>query len=308
MAVAVRGDIHDQADMEAGPAETNGLGVFRDFAAEVLVGGVIDIPDSIKGAGAYTATAALTEIRVDMRFTVFIIINRVAAAFFSTAAAATTDGLIDGRHSFIMLVHFTGTAAAAHTDVFAGSAKTSALMPFEMRKGNQDICIHNGPADERGLTVLTVGYRDFHIILTAQAVSNDNMAAGGNRVETVELCVGQMIHRILAAAGIKGVAVREEGNTAELLDQIGNGFDIVRTEIGAVTQLPEVHLDGDKLSAEIYFSYACGAAQVLQFGALRNAQTGSEIREEYFGLFHDFLLAIKIRMIKTSIPNRNPNS
>ena len=87
-----------------------------------------------------------------------------------------------------MLLHFSGTASAAHTDVFDGTAETGGLMTFEMGQADKDVGVHNRVSNEGRLAVLSVYDRNFHLVGSAKTVTDDDLAAGGDRVEAVEVC------------------------------------------------------------------------------------------------------------------------
>jgi len=73
VAVAVRGHIHDQADMEGRTSVADCVRVFRDLAAEDLICQAIDIGNCVKCTAADAAPAALADIGIDIRFAVFSI-------------------------------------------------------------------------------------------------------------------------------------------------------------------------------------------------------------------------------------------
>ena len=68
VAVAVGGDVHNQADMEAGFPGTDSGGIFRHLPPEHVGGGAVGCVDGVKGAGADAPAAALAEILMDDGF------------------------------------------------------------------------------------------------------------------------------------------------------------------------------------------------------------------------------------------------
>ena len=56
-----------------------------------------------------------------------------------------------------------------------------------------------------------------------------------------------MVKRVLSAADIERIAIREEGLAAELLDQIDHGAGVVRAQICQIARLTEVQLNRDIL-------------------------------------------------------------
>ena len=87
-----------------------------------------------------------------------------------------------------MLLHFSGTASAAHTDVFDGTTETGGFMTFEMGQADKDVGVHNRVSDEGRLAVLSVYDRNFHLVGSSKTVTDDDLTAGGDRVEAIEVC------------------------------------------------------------------------------------------------------------------------
>ena len=87
-----------------------------------------------------------------------------------------------------MLLHFSGTASATHTDVFDGTTETGGFMTFEMGQADKDVGVHNRVADEGRLAVFSVYDRNLHLVSSAKTVTDDDLTAGGNRVEAIEVC------------------------------------------------------------------------------------------------------------------------
>ena len=66
-----------------------------------------------------------------------------------------------------------------------------------------------------------------------------------------------MLQRIFAAAGIKGVAIRQKRNATLCLTQICHCLCIVRTQKCQISKLAEVHFYRDKLAVHINVFDAC---------------------------------------------------
>ena len=60
-----------------------------------------------------------------------------------------------------------------------------------------------------------------------------------------------MLERVLAAAHVERVAVREEGLAAQLLDHVGHDPGVVGAQETQVAELAEVDLDGNELVLEV---------------------------------------------------------
>ena len=142
VAVAVGRDVHDEADVEAGPPVADGQRVLRHLAAEHLICRIRDIMDRIKGACTYAAPTAFTKIGIDICFMMFHVSDGIASAFFGTTSATPADILFHNGKPVIMLLHLSCTAASAHSDVFDCASETSTFMALEMGQRDQDICIH----------------------------------------------------------------------------------------------------------------------------------------------------------------------
>ena len=132
VAVTVRGYIHDQADMEAGASAADRVGVFRDPAAEDLVGGVVDIGNGMEGACPDAPSASLTDIGINICLVVLTVRDSSTAAFADAAAAASAQIPIHLRRPIVVLMHLARAASSTHTDILERSAKTGTFMPFEM--------------------------------------------------------------------------------------------------------------------------------------------------------------------------------
>ncbi len=187
-----------------------------------------------------------------------------------------------------MLLHLARTASAAHADVLDGSAKPGLLMPLEMRERDKDVRIHDGVPDKRRLAVLSVMHRHLNVVGPAEPVPNQNLASSRRRIEAVQVCAVQMLQRMLAAARIKRVAVRQEWKSALLLHDIRHSLRIIGPQIGEVSKLAKMHLDCHKLAVHIDRSDPGHPDELLQLLCQRNIQLRPEIREIYLRFFLRF--------------------
>ena len=291
--VAVRRDVHDHIDVENRLSGSNRRGILRHFATEDFGYAVESRIDRIEGAGADTPAAALAEALVDDGFA-RIIGNRIGAAFLRAFAAAAAEVRIDHGFSLIMLLHFSGPAAAAHAQVLDGAAETGELVALEMAEDNNDIRIVQRPADIGFPAEFAIRHRDRDIVRSLQAVRNDVMTSGRHIVEAVDIRIQQMIHRVFPGTGIERVTVREEGLSAVFLDQVGNGFYIIGPQVREIPELAEMQLDGHKLPFKVDFVHSGQFAKVLEFYALAYIQPRTEISKIHFCLFHFLFLRILI--------------
>ena len=87
--VAVRRDVRDQADVEAGSAVTDCLGVFGDPPVQELVRIPAVVFDRVEGTCTDAASAALAEFRIDEGFP-GVIGDCVGSALPGTSSAASS--------------------------------------------------------------------------------------------------------------------------------------------------------------------------------------------------------------------------
>ena len=142
------------------------------------------IADGIEGAGTYAAAAALTLLGIDPGLLI-LIADGIGTAFLGTTLAALTFLFIYVGLAAVMLLHFSGTASAAHTYILNGTAETCHLMALEMIKGNEDVCIHNGTSYICFLAILRIGNIYDDVVSSPQTVGYNDLAAGGHGIKAV---------------------------------------------------------------------------------------------------------------------------
>ncbi len=280
VAVAVRGDVRDQRNMEAGTPVADGLGIFRNLAAEDFIGVGIAVGDGVEGTGADAAAAPLADVGIDEGLVV-VVADGIGAALLCAAAAAAATLLVDRRLAAVVLVHLAGSGAAAHADVLEGTAEAGGLVPLEVRQGNENIRIHDGTADVGLGAIFAVPDRNRYIIGALQTVTDDHLTSGGDGIKAVDIGAVQMLRGIPAAAGVERIAVGEEGDALLLLDKVDHGLRILRTQIGNVAKLTEMHFDGDKAPVHVDAADAGAATEPLELLRERCADVCSKIREKY---------------------------
>ena len=278
MTVAVGGNIHGQIDMEAGTVLAHGLGVFCHLAVQLVAGIPFIVADGVEGAGADAAAAALADILVDMGLVVFIG-DGIGAAFLGAAAAAPAQRFIHDAFPGRMLFHFTGPAAAAHTDILQRAAEPRHFMSFKMGQTDKHVRIHDSASDFRFFHVHAVLNRNLCFVRAPQTVCNNDLAAGCSGIETVQVRAVHMLRRMPAAAWIEGIAVCQEGDPALFLHQIGNHLRVLGTQERHVAQFAEMHFDSDKLAFHIDLLNACHKAEGFQLLQQAYAHLYPEIRK-----------------------------
>ncbi|KXA67248.1 hypothetical protein HMPREF3201_02059 [Megasphaera sp. MJR8396C] len=249
--------------MEARTVLTDSLSIFGHFAVELFIGIPFDGLDSIKRTGTDAAAAALTQFLDDVSYVVFIN-DGVRAAFFRAAMTVAAQVFIDDRFARRMLFHLAGTAAAAHAYVFNGSAKTRRFVTLEVSQADEDVGIHDGPADFSRFDIFAVFDGDFDFIRAPKAVANDDLTACRHRVVAIKVGTVHVFQGMFTAARIKGVAVRQEGAAAQFFNDVGNGFDILRTQRGQTAQFPEMEFDGNEFAFKVDISDAGLLTELLQ--------------------------------------------
>ena len=264
--------------METGSAIADGLRILRHLTAKNLIRIRIVILNRIKSAGTDTAPAALTDVLVDMRNTT-LVVDRVRTALSGAAMTLSALLLDHMRLAIVVLLHLSRTAPAAHPDVLDGSAESGCFMPFEMRQRNEHIRIHDGLSDQRRLQILAVPDRHLHLVCPAQSVCDDDVTAGCDGIEAIQLRAGQMLECILTASRIERIAVRQKWHSAILLHNVSHCLRIIRSQERQVPEFPEMHLDGDKLSSHVNRSDSGLSNQLLQLCCQRYVNLRPEIGE-----------------------------
>ena len=285
VAVAVRRDVAHDVDVEAGTVLADCLRVLRHLAVEEVAGIPLLVADRVEAAGADAAAAALAEVLVDVRLIVFVR-DGIGAAFLRAFAAAAAEILIDDALARGVLLHLARAAAAAHADVLERAAEACRLMPLEMGEADEDVGVHDGAADLRFLDILAVLHRDRDVVRALEPVADDDLAARCDRVEAVEVRAVHVLERVLAAAGVERVAVREERAAALRLHEIGDGLRVLRTQESEVAEFAEMHLDGDEFVLHVDVLDARGQAETFQLVLDARADGAAEIREVDFRFAH----------------------
>ena len=161
---------------------------------------------------------------------------------------------------------------------FSAPPKPASSWPL---KWLREIGVHDGLAD---LGLLHKGKVDGNegLVGALDAVGDDDVRAGLQRREAVEVGGVHMIEGVLPAADVEGVAVGEEGFAAELADIVHHDLRILRAQVGKVAELAEVDLDGGVFVREIDVLKTGGLHEPVQFLRESLVRRGVEIGEPYF--------------------------
>ena len=263
--------------MEAGPAVHHGLGVLGDLVVEHLGGLVIVGRDGVLVAHGDAAAAAHAAVAVDVRH---VNLARLAVGARARAdlveaegvvradlgALAAADALLDVDAGFSrgVLLHLARTATAAHAQVLHAATESSLLVTLEVREADHDVGVHEGAADLGVLDVLASHHGHLHLVEALEAVGDDGVAAGLERVEAIGVRAVQVVERVLAAAHVERVAVGDEGFAAQLAHDVDDDAGVVGAQVGQVARLAEVHLDGDELVLHVNLLDARLAHEVVE--------------------------------------------
>ena len=264
MAIAVGADIHGKRDMEARAAVDDGLSVLGDLAVEHVGRGVIAGLDAVLVACRNAASAAHAAIVVDGghvhragvtvgKLALAGIVKRdgvVRADLFAGTAANAVLGR-DVRLAGGMLLHLAGTAAAAHTKILHGAAKTGLLMALKVGKTDHNVGVHERLTDLGLVHVLAALDRDERLVGALEAVGDDDLATRGIRGKAVLIGGIDVLERVFAATDIERVAVSEEGLATQFLHDVRDGAGVVGAQKAQVAQLAKVNLDGDELVLKV---------------------------------------------------------
>ena len=126
-----------------------------------------------------------------------------------TGAASDTFICMYKGLTGIVHLHLAGPGAASHAQVLKCASKTGCLMPLKVGQGNDNVRVHNGPANLCLLHVLSVnGNQGF--IRSLEAVGNNNMTSCGKGIIAILISSVQVVQCILPSSHIKGIAVGQE--------------------------------------------------------------------------------------------------
>ena len=241
--------------MEARTAIHDRFGVLGNLAVEHDIGLIVIARDGILRAHTDASAAADALIMVNACLAVCNG-DCTMRTHAGTHTASDASLFMDTRLACVVHLHLTGTRAAAHADILERTAKTGVLVTLEVVQRDKYVGIHDRRADLSRLDVLTALDRDVNLIRALQAVTNDDMAASGQRRKTVEISRIQMIERVLTSADVQGIAVGQEGLAAVCLDVICSRLCPVRPQKCQITRLTKVHLDCGVLFIKVNRSHS----------------------------------------------------
>ena len=140
--------------------------------------------DGLHGAHVDAAAAAHAVAPVDVHNAIFHL-GAFMGAVLGTGAAADAFLGINFRAAFAVHLPLAGIGAAAHADVLHGAAEARFFVTLEVVQGNDNIGVHDGPADFGGLDVFAAHHGHVHIVGALQTVGDQNVTAGGVGGEAV---------------------------------------------------------------------------------------------------------------------------
>ena len=288
MAIAIRGDVQYQRDMEMRASVYHRLGIFRHLVVEELGCMIVGRVDGIEITCRDASSASQAIFGIHLHLHGFLVeYQPVVSALEHTTLASTALRLGNLDLSADVLVALAGTRAASHTNVLDGTSEARHFVSLEVVEADEHIGIHHGTTNLGLLYIFATHYRHFDFVRTLQAIANEDRATHGKRGETILPSTIKVFEGILSATRIEGVAIGQERLSAQFLHHFHHGTGIIRTEVGDVTQFPEMHLDGYKLAFKVEVGNARLLDEFLQFGR-KSVAIGlrTEIGEIYFCFFH----------------------
>lgn len=283
MAVAYGGDVAYYGYVEVRPSVNHGLAVFGHSAVEFLYSCVVGERYGVEVAGSYAAAAAHT-VRIVYGHPVLldVIFEPVVGAFAHAPAASAAQRLVYDRLPVAVLVFLACAGPASHAYVLERTSESGHFVTLEMGQRDEYVGIHDCPAYLRFPYVLTAGDGNRNVVGTLESVGNDHRAAGGKGRESVFPCAIQVFKSVLAASGVKCVAVGKERLPSVFTYYIDNCPGIVWTQKGHVAFLTEMHLYGDELAVHVQFVDACYLYESFKLVGRPFIWPAAEIREIYF--------------------------
>ena len=288
MAIAIRRDVQHERDMEMRTAVDHRLGIFRHLVVEELRSMVVGRVEGIEITCGNASSATQAIVGIDLHLHGFLVVYQPVVGTLEHATLASAAlRLADLDFSADVLVALAGTRTASHTDVLDGTAEARHFMSLEVVEADEHIGIHHRTADLRLLYILAAHNRHFHLVGALQAVANQDRTSHGERSEAVLPSTIQVFEGVLSATRIEGVAIGKERLSAQFLDHFHHGTGIIRTEVGDVAQLTEMHFDGNKLALQVEVGNTCLLDKFFQFGR-KTVSVGlcTEIGKIYFCFFH----------------------
>ena len=158
-----------------------------------------------------------------------------------------------------------------------------------MRQGDENVGVHDGPADLGLLHILAALNRDLHVVIAPEAVSDEDLASGGEGRKAVFIGGVQMLQGIFAPSRVKGVAVAQERDTAPFPDIVGHHPGVVGAEKGQISGLAKVHLDAHQLAFKVQRPQPRAVNEPAELVQLAGAHRHMEIRKINIGMAHSFL-------------------
>ena len=176
-----------------------------------------------------------------------------------------------------MLLHLSGTASAAHSDILQCTAKAGCFMTLKMAQTDKNICIHDCVSDVCSLAVLAIYNRNFYLICSANSIRNNNLTTGRNCIKSIQVRTVEMLQRIFPASRIQCIAVGKKWLATLLLTQICDYLRVVRPQERHVAKLSEMHLDRNKFSVHIDVFDACRNTEFSELIKLARADRAAKI-------------------------------
>ena len=284
VAVAVGRDIQHQRDMEVRTTIHHSLCILGHTTVQELGSLLILKRDGIKVTSTQTTAATYAVVGVNLHLAgIGIEIKSVVSALRKTLHTTTTTLLADARLATAMLVGLTRTRSATHTDILNRATKTCHLMALEVVKADEDIGIHYGATDLCTLDILTAHNGNIHIVRALQTITNNDRATNSQGSKSILPSAIEVLNSIFTATRIHRITIGKERLATQRLYGFNHRASVVRTQVRDITQLTEVHLDGNELTIHINICKTCFKNQLAQL-CRKTVSVGlrTEVGKKYF--------------------------
>ena len=266
-AVAVRGHVEHKVDVTdaLAPALDRAVGVFGKafhkgdhFCGPVQADGL----DRADGHAFKAADAARF-----IQYAFFVVQAQGLLRTDLNAFAAADTGF--GLHADVggVLVALAAYGRAAHGQVFDGPAKARHFVPLEVREHNHGWRAADFRSNVYGFEVLGVDAHG-HVVFAVQTVGQDDGRARHCGGEAVPVGRVEVVHGIVARAGIERGGIGKEGFGPGFQHFVHHLAHQGGVEVGVVAVFAKVQLDGGQIIFFQDFFQAQSVAEAGQLGQL----------------------------------------
>ena len=292
-AIAFRTHIHDERHMEMRLAVEDRFGIFINLIIENRTTLVATHNHTFALAERDTLSATYAFRIINLRLAVDYMDGIVVATVLANLAA---DALVflNPRLSSSVHVSFACYTTRPHADILERTTKSGLFMALEMRETDEDIRLGNSCSDMRLWAVFALDIDD-SFVFSAQAIGNDHIGPGSNRIETIHHSRMQVVHGIMAAATIERIGIGEKRLTAQFTNHADDHSGIVRTDIRQVAVFAKMNLYGNIFVFKVDFFESGLSHHIFEFLQQTIAWSGAEIGEIHGRGSHTNMEFIRIK-------------